>query len=63
MLGDVNHDGRIDIKDVSIIAKAFGAKFGDTSWNPYADIDETGEVTMIDVSISARNFGRVWKNP
>lgn len=63
MLGDVNHDGRIDIKDVSIIAKAFGAKFGDPSWNPYADIDETGEVTMIDVSISARNFGRVWKNP
>jgi parallel beta-helix repeat protein len=63
MLGDVNHDGRIDIKDVSTVAKAFGAKFGDPSWNPYADIDETGEVTMIDVGISARNFGRVWTNP
>lgn len=63
MLGDINHDGKIDMKDVGTVAKAFGRKFGDSSWNPYADIDETGEVTMRDVAISARNFGRVWTNP
>jgi len=63
MLGDINHDGKIDMRDVGVVAKAFGGKFGDPSWNPYADIDETGEVTMIDVGISARNFGRVWKTP
>jgi parallel beta-helix repeat protein len=63
-LCDINHDLTVDIKDVSLVAKAFGTSPGDPKWDPRADITGTvplvpdGEVDIRDVSLVAKNFGK-----
>jgi len=62
--GDENGDGRVDIKDVSIIAKAFGTYPGHERWNSEADITGStylvpdGVVDIRDVAIVSKNFGK-----
>jgi hypothetical protein len=65
--GDINGDGRVDMKDIGIIAAAFGS-YGPNylypgsppspRWNPDADINGDGKVNMLDVAYAARNFGK-----
>jgi hypothetical protein len=59
MPGDVNGDGRVNILDISAVAKAFGSKPGDPSWNPNADVDNNETVNIIDISKVAKEFGKV----
>ena len=61
MLGDVNHDAKVNILDISIIARAFGTQWGDDRWNPHADLDENRKINIIDISKAAREFGKEWK--
>jgi len=54
--------GKIDMKDVAVVAKAFGSEPGDPNWNPVADItgpegSPDGKVDMRDVSLVAKHFG------
>jgi parallel beta-helix repeat protein len=62
--GDVNVDDKVNMKDISLVAKAFGTKLGDTRWNPNADVTGStagvpdGKVDMKDMSAVAKNFGR-----
>lgn len=54
--------GKIDMKDVAVVARAFGTQQGDPNWNPMADItgpngEPDGKVDMRDVSLVARHFG------
>jgi hypothetical protein len=64
LLGDITCDGKVDMKDISLIAKAFGTKPGDARWNPNADVTGTvagvpdGKVDMKDISLAAKNFGK-----
>lgn len=63
-IGDLNLDYEVNMMDVSIAGRAFGAFEGHPRWNPKADI--TGEehlvpdgiVDMRDISLIARNFGK-----
>jgi len=55
---DLNHDGKINIIDISIVAKAFGTKPGDPLWNPVADVNGDGIVNIKDISLVARYFGQ-----
>jgi len=60
---DINHDYKVDMKDIGIAARAFGTMPGDPLWNPDADI--TGPiawvpdsiVNMRDVAFIAHCFG------
>jgi parallel beta-helix repeat protein len=63
MVGDINHDAKVSIMDISIIAKAFWTVPGDGRWNPHADIDENNQINIADISKAAKNFGKEWKNP
>jgi len=60
---DLNGDGKTDMKDVAIVAKAFGSQPGYPNWNPIADITgpeylvPDGKVDMRDVSLVAKHFG------
>jgi hypothetical protein len=66
-MGDVNGDGRVDMKDIGIVAAAFGS-YGPNHlypgsppsprWNPDADINGDGKVNMLDVAYTAQNFGK-----
>jgi len=57
LTGDLNHDGKIDMKDIAPVAKAFSTRPGDPLWNPAADLDNSGKVDMKDVAIVAKAFG------
>lgn len=57
LTGDLNHDGKIDMKDIAAVARAFGSRPGDPLWNPAADFDNSGKVDMKDIAIVARAFG------
>jgi hypothetical protein len=58
LTGDVNHDGKVDILDLALVAKAFGSKPGDPNWNPDADVYPDGLIDIRDMAIVAKNFGK-----
>jgi len=58
MLGDVNHDAVVDIRDLAMIAKSFGTQLGDENWNCHADLDENGKIGILDVATAAKEFGK-----
>jgi hypothetical protein len=56
-IADLNYDGTVNMKDIGLVAKAFGTKDGDTRWNAICDVNKDGLVNMRDVGIVARSFG------
>jgi parallel beta-helix repeat protein len=56
--GDINHDLVVNIVDIAIVAKAFGARPGDGNWNPIADMDLNGVINIVDISIVATQYGQ-----
>lgn len=56
--GDLDRNGIVNIRDVTIVAKAFGSKPGDLRWNPTADIDGNKIIDIRDIAFVARNFGK-----
>jgi len=64
--GDLNGDGKVDIKDIAIVAKAFGSYPGSPNWNPIADVTgptlgvPDNKVDIRDVAYVAKNFGKVY---
>jgi hypothetical protein len=59
LIGDLNGDGKIDIKDISIVAKAYGSDPSKPNWNPIADLNHDDKVDIKDVAIVAKVFGVV----
>jgi PKD repeat protein len=55
---DLNRDGTVNILDITILAKAFGSRPGDSDWNPIADIYADGVVNIRDVTIAAKDYGK-----
>jgi len=60
---DINHDLKVDMKDVGLAAKAFGSYPNHPRWNPHADITgpqllvPDGKIDMRDISLIAKHFG------
>ena len=60
---DINEDGKCDIQDVAIVAKAYGSYVGHPRWNPDADINGSeylvpdGKVDMRDVALVSKYYG------
>jgi parallel beta-helix repeat protein len=61
--GDVNHDAKLNIIDIDIIARSLGTEPLYRLWNPHADVDENGRIDVVDIAIAARKFGEEWKYP
>jgi parallel beta-helix repeat protein len=57
-LGDVNGDGRVDMKDVAYVAKRFGSDPSSPLWDSNADQNDDSRVDMKDIAAVARNFGK-----
>lgn len=55
---DVNKDGRVNIIDIAIIAKAFGTRPGEPRWNAAADLDKDGIISRTDLTIAAMDFDK-----
>lgn len=58
LLGDVNGDGKINMKDVMAAVQAFNSFPGTPRWNPNADLDNSGRVDMRDLLICVLNFNK-----
>jgi hypothetical protein len=54
---DVNHDGKVDMRDVSLVAASFGVRLGQPKYDSALDINNDGTIDMIDISITAKSFG------
>jgi parallel beta-helix repeat protein len=63
ILGDVNHDAKVNIIDICAIAEALGTEPGDRRWNPHADLDENGMIDIADVVMAARRFRTEFEYP
>lgn len=57
--GDINGDGKIDVKDIYAIALAYGTWPGLHKWNPVCDINNDGKCDLKDYYIACRNYGKV----
>jgi len=57
LIGDLNGDGKVDIKDIAIVAKAYGSYPGDPNWNPVADVNGDGKVDIKDIAAVAKHYG------
>jgi hypothetical protein len=57
IVGDLNGDGKVDVKDISVVAYAFGSYPGHPRWNQAADINRDGKIDVRDVAAASRNFG------
>jgi len=55
---DINNDGKVNILDITIVAKAFGTKQGEPMYNEVADLDKNGHVNIIDISMVAKDYGK-----
>lgn len=56
---DINDDGKVDLRDVYTVAKAFGSYEGHERWNPAADLNGDGKIDLRDIYTVAKNFGKV----
>ena len=54
---DVNGDGKVDITDIAIVAKAFGSNPELPTWDPRADLNGDGKVDITDIAMVAVHFG------
>jgi hypothetical protein len=59
IVGDLNCDGIVDMKDVGIVCSAFGSSLNGPRYNPNADIDGDTYIILRDVSIVAKHFGQI----
>jgi len=61
-LGDVNGDGKVDGRDLSLSARLFGTSpghpVGGFSYDNRADINDDGKIDGKDISLIARQFGK-----
>ncbi len=55
---DLNKDGVVNILDITVVARAFGAKPGDNNWNAIADLDGNGEINILDITKVAKDYGK-----
>lgn len=55
--GDVNNDGRVDVRDLSFVAWHF------EQYDPAADINGDGQVDILDLTITASNYGQQGPTP
>lgn len=54
--GDLNEDGKVDCRDLSIVKASFGKKTGQPGFDPLADVNGDGVVNILDLSFVARQL-------
>ena len=58
ILGDVNIDWKVDMKDVVLAVGKFGTTPTSPNWNPNCDINGDQKVDMKDIVTTIANFGK-----
>jgi parallel beta-helix repeat protein len=58
MMGDVNGDGKVNIVDIFMVAKAFGSHMGDQRYRLDCDFNRDDVINIADIWSIAKNFGK-----
>jgi hypothetical protein len=58
LVGDVNGDGRVDIRDIALVVAAFATHPGSPKWNPACDLNGDLRVDIRDIAIVCAHFGQ-----
>jgi parallel beta-helix repeat protein len=57
-VGDVNHDNRVNLQDLVLLAIAYNSVPGNPKWNPNADLNGDGKVSLQDLVLMANHYGQ-----
>lgn len=57
---DVNHDLKVDLKDVYRTGKAYGSYPGHPAWDPRCDTNHDSKIDLMDYYLVCRNYGRAY---
>jgi hypothetical protein len=63
LIGDVNRDDKVDIKDLVLLIKAFGSYPNHPRWNPNADINGDNKIDIEDLVLLVEHFGEHYPEP
>jgi parallel beta-helix repeat protein len=55
---DLNDDGKVDLKDIYSLGRAYGSSPGHPRWNPSFDLNNDGIVDLKDYFSVCKNFGK-----
>lgn len=58
LMGDVNGDGKVDMRDIAQLVQVFHTFPGKPNWTPENDLDNNGLIDMRDIAICIMNFGK-----
>lgn len=50
-------DGKVDMRDIGIVAQYYGVNFPNPQYNPNCDTNDDGKIDMKDISLVAWHFG------
>lgn len=53
-------DGKVDLRDVYAVGRAFGAVIGDPRYNANLDINGGGKIDLKDYYTTCKNYGKSW---
>ncbi len=58
LMGDLNHDGKVSLADLTEFARAYKSQLGDPNWNPEADLAAPyGKINLVDLVTFAYYYG------
>jgi hypothetical protein len=58
LMGDLDADGKVNIVDVAIVARAFASLKGQPRWNGVADLNFDNSIDLLDMTAVAKDFGK-----
>jgi len=58
LIGDINGDLKVDIKDLYLVAKAFGSRPGDERWNEAVDLNNDETISILDLYMVSKEYGK-----
>jgi hypothetical protein len=56
LIGDINHDGSVDIFDAILLSNAFNTTPSNPKWNPNADLNGDSSIDIYDAILLAAHF-------
>jgi hypothetical protein len=57
LVGDINGDNRVDMRDVGYVSRRFMCAPGNPLWDAAADLNGDEKINMMDIGIVAYHYG------
>lgn len=58
LLTDLDRNGEVNIRDITMVGMLFGCELGDPNWNPEVDLDDNNVIDIRDITKVAMDFGK-----